>query len=72
MKNPHNHTSNFLPEAGGSSSESGRPRGKDGLAKMGYTVLGAVVTLLILVILYLIFVKPNRAETVSVLRFSPI
>ncbi len=72
MKNPHNHLSYFSPESGGGPVENGRPRGKGGLAKMAYTVLGGVVTLLIVAILYLIFVKSNQGETVSVLRFSPI
>jgi len=42
--------------------KNGEPRGKDGMAKMAYTVLEAIVTLLIVSILYLIFVKRNRGK----------
>jgi len=71
MKNPHTHLLFFSPEAGGGLTENGRSLSKGGLAKMAYTVLGAIVTLLVVVVLYFLFVKPNRGETVSVLRFSP-
>ncbi|NOY77840.1 MAG: hypothetical protein GXO76_08225 [Calditrichaeota bacterium] len=71
MKNLPNHLSFFSPETGGAPGEHHHSAGKGGLAKMAYTVLGAVVTLLVVVILYLLFVKPNQGETVSVLRFSP-